>query len=398
MSVPALLRLRDGAHRRIRSGHLWIYRDELEPPLPALTAGDIVRVETSYGYDLGVGFYHPSSKIAVRLLVWGGDVGEAFFDQRIRRALALRQSLYSTSCVYRLVFGEADLLPGLIVDRYQDWLAVQFLSVGMDARRQMIVAALRQVLPDIRGIIAKNDSVLRDKEGLPRQEEILWGDIPEHITVQLDGVRMHADLVGGQKTGLYLDQRINYRLVAPFARGRRVLDCFTHQGGFAIHCACAGAQEVVGIDSSASAIALAQENAVLNGVEGRCRFIEADVFDFLKDAVHAGERWDMVILDPPAFAKSTHHVERAVRGYAEINRRALQLLGDGGILVTATCSHHISAALLGDIVTGEARRAGCRVRLLARGMQAPCHPIYPPMPETEYLALLVFEVLRLEAP
>lgn len=399
VSAPVLLRLRPGEHRRLRDGHLWIYRDQIEPPIPSLAAGDLVRVETDYGYDLGVGFYHPQSKIAVRLLLWHGEVDEHFFQQRIARALMLRQSAYGDSDVYRLVFGEADLLPGLVVDRYQDWLAVQFLSAGMDARAAMIVGALRNALPQVRGIIAKNDTVLRDKEGLPRQEEIVWGSIPERITTAFEsGVRLHADLLGGQKTGLYLDQRMNYRLVAQWARNRRVLDCFTHQGGFAIHCALAGAQDVCAVDSSSAAIALAQENAALNGVAERCRFIEADVFDFLKEAVNAGQHWDMVILDPPAFAKSIHHIRSALRGYAEINRRALQLLGDGGILVSASCSHHISSTMLLDVITSEARRAGCRVRLVARGMQSPCHPIYLPMPETEYLTLLIVEVVRPQTP
>jgi 23S rRNA (cytosine1962-C5)-methyltransferase len=393
-----VLQLMPGAHRRIRRGHLWVYRDELQPPLPTLEPGAIVRVETSYGYDLGVGFYHPHSTIAVRLLLSGGPVDSAFFEQRIVRALQLRQQVFGDSTVYRLVFGESDLLPGLIVDRYGDWLAVQFLSAGMEARAPVIVDALRSVLPQVHGIIAKNDTVLRQKEGLVRSEEILWGTVPTRIDVQLGDVRMYVDLVGGQKTGLYLDQRDNYRLVAHLARNRRVLDCFTHEGGFALHCALAGAAEVVGVDSSVAAIALARANAELNGLGTTCRFVEADVFDFLAEAVARGEQWDMVILDPPAFAKSTHHIPSALRGYAAINRRALQLLGDGGILVSASCSHHISAAMLLDVVSSEARRAGCRLRLLARGMQSPCHPIYPPMPETEYLKLLIFEVLRLNVP
>ncbi|MCX8052126.1 MAG: class I SAM-dependent rRNA methyltransferase [Chlorobi bacterium] len=392
------IRLQPGAHRRLRHGHLWVYRDEIEPPLPALAAGTLVRVETATQHDLGTGFYHPTSKIAVRLLAWHGDADAAFFRQRIERALRLRRSIYPDRQAYRLVFGEADFLPGFIADRYGEYVAVQFLSAGMDARSATIVEALRHVLPELRGIVAKNDTVLRDKEGLPRREEVLWGSIPERFSVELAGCTMVVDLLGGQKTGLYLDQAANYELVARLARGRRVLDCFTHQGGFALHCARAGAVEVCGVDSSAAVIEIARENALLNGVADRCRFVEADVFDYLHKAETAGERWDMVILDPPAFAKSIQHVERALRGYAEINRRALRLLGDGGILVTASCSHHVGQAMLADVVVGESRRAGCRVRLVARGMQSPCHPIYAPMPETEYLSLLVFEVVRLASP
>lgn len=398
MSSIPLVRLRADAHRRVRRGHLWIYRDELAEPLPALSAGELVRVETAYGYNLGVGFFHPSSKIAVRLLQWHGQVDEEFFRMRIQRALAIREHLFGKSTTYRLVFGESDFLPGLIVDRYGQWLAVQYLAAGMQQRSAMIVETLRAVLPEVRGIVAKNDSVLREKEGLTRQEEVLWGSVPDRITVELNGIAMAVDLLGGQKTGLYLDQRLNYELVSRFASGRRVLDCFTHEGGFALHCVRAGAANVVGVDSSAAALALAEENALLNNLEEKCRFIEADVFDYLKQAVAQGERWDMIILDPPAFAKSAHHVKRALRGYAEINRRALQLLNDGGILVTASCSHYVGESLLLDVVVAEALRTGCYVRLLARGMQSPCHPIYAPMPETAYLTLLVFDVVRFTSP
>ncbi|MCS7000592.1 MAG: class I SAM-dependent rRNA methyltransferase [Candidatus Kapabacteria bacterium] len=397
MPFPSL-RLRPGAHRRLRSGHLWVYRDELEHPSAPLAAGDVVRVQAAHGGELGVGFYHPTSKIAVRLLLWNGDADAEFFLRRFERALALRRTFYGQEQVYRLVFGEADFLPGLIVDRYGEYLAVQYLSVGMDRRSDIITETLRQLLPETRGIIAKNDSVLREKEGLPRTEMLLWGSIPERLELTINGLVVYVDLVGGQKTGLYLDQRANYTLVARFAQGRRVLDCFTHQGGFALHCARSGARQVVGVDSSASAIALARQNAERNNLSACCDFVEADVFDYLKAAVARGERWDMVILDPPAFAKSVDHIERALRGYAEINRRALQLLGDGGILVTASCSHYISERMLAETVVTESKRAGCRVRLIARGMQSPCHPIYAPMPETEYLKLLVFEVVRLASP
>ncbi len=398
MNELPLLRLRPGEHHRIRHGHLWVYHDELEPPLPSLEAGSLVRVETSYGYNLGIGFYHPTSKIAVRLLLWDNAVNEDFFVARLERALTLRRAFYGESTVYRLAFGEADFLPGLVVDRYGDIVAVQYLSAGMDRRSSLIISAIRQVLPSVRGIVAKNDSVLREKEGLPRQEAILWGSVPDRIELAIGSIRMHVDILGGQKTGLYLDQRANYELVARFARGRRVLDCFTHQGGFALHCAQSGATEVVGVDSSDAALALAQRNAALNGVADRCRFVQADVFEFLKAAVARREQWDMVILDPPAFAKTKQHIPSALRGYAEINRRALQLLGDGGILVTASCSHHISEAMLADVVAREAQRAGCRIRLIARGMQSPCHPIYAPMPETAYLKLLIYEAVRLVAP
>ena len=394
MSDIPILRLRSGQHRRVRDGHLWIYRDELSSPLPSLEPGSLVRIETSYGYNLGLGFYHPTSTIAVRLLVWDGPVDTAFFATRLARALTLRQAYYGESTVYRLAFGESDFLPGLIIDRYGDFVSVQYLAAGMELRSQSIIEAIRRVLPSLKGIVAKNDSILREKEGLPRREEVLWGTVPEQVELLVGSVRMAVDILRGQKTGLYLDQRANYELVARFARGRRVLDCFTHQGGFALHCALHGATDVVGVDSSERAIARANVNAQRNDLADRCTFHVADVFEFLKACVGRGEQWDMVILDPPAFAKSKHHVASALRGYAEINRRALQLLGEGGILVTASCSHHVTESMLADVVVREARRAGCRVRMIARGMQSPCHPIYAPMPETSYLKLLIYEVVR----
>jgi len=210
---------------------LWIYRDELSSPLPSLEPGSLVRIETSYGYNLGLGFYHPTSTIAVRLLVWDRPVDADFFATRLARALTLRQAYYGESTVYRLAFGESDFLPGLIIDRYGDFVSVQYLAAGMELRSQSIIEAIRRVLPSLKGIVAKNDSILREKEGLPRREEVLWGTVPEQVELLVGSVRMAVDILGGQKTGLYLDQRANYELVARFARGRRVLDCFTHQGG-----------------------------------------------------------------------------------------------------------------------------------------------------------------------
>ncbi len=386
--IPTL-RLKAGAHKRVRNGHPWVFQDELTER-PAIAAGSVVRVCTDYDYDLGLGFYNAHSQIVVRLLATQ-QVDQAWFEQRLRQAMQLRERLFAPECSYRLVFGESDFLPGLIVDRYGDYLALQMLSAGMDRQRDAIVNALRSVLPEVKGIIAKNDSQLRVREGLPRNTELLYGSIPEHIEMTENGLRFDLSLEAGQKTGYFLDQRLNRQFVKTLSKGLRVLDCFTNQGGFALHAASGGAVDVLGVDSSEQAIAASQRNASLNGL-AQCRFEEADVFDFLKAQAAQGAQWDVVILDPPAFTKSKAQIPQAKRGYAEINRQALKLIPAGGYLVSASCSHHISESMLLDIVADEARRINRKLKLVHRGEQSPCHPILLTMPETNYLKFLVFEV------
>lgn len=396
MTELPLLTLKPKSHNRVRGGHLWVFRDEFSS-LPDIPAGSVVRVQTDYGYDLGVGFYHPANQIAVRLLRHSSTVNEEFFAQRIAQALRLRERLFPTEPSYRLVFGESDFLPGLIIDRYHDsssgadYLAAQLLSAGMEAHKQQIVAALRQVLPNVRGIIAKNDSQLRAKEGLPKQEELLFGEIPESIAIQENGVQLALSLLHGQKTGYFLDQRLNRATVAWLAKGLRVLDCFTNQGGFVLNAALGGAHEAVGVDISATAIEACNRNAKLNNLSN-CSFVVADVFEYLKEQAQSANKWDMVILDPPAFTKSKANIPQAKRGYAEINRQALKLIPSGGFLVSSSCSHHISEEMLLDVIHEESRRINRRLKLIMRGMQSPCHPIYLPMPETRYLKFFVFEV------
>jgi 23S rRNA (cytosine1962-C5)-methyltransferase len=294
--------------------------------------------------------------------------------------------------MYRLVHGEADLLPGLVVDRYGDYLAVLTFSVGMDLRLPLIVEALRQVVPETKGIVEKNCSRLRDLEQLPQRQRILYGSIPEQLVLEEFGLQLELRLLEGQKTGAYLDQRYHRALTGRLAQGLRVLDCFTYCGGFALHAARHGAQEVLGIDSSARALDCARRNAALNRLE-QVRFHEADVFSFLREQVSGGAQWDMVILDPPAFAKSRRHVPAAKRGYAELNRLALLLIPSGGYLVTSSCSHHVFEAVFLEVIFTEAARLGRQLRLLYRGTQPPDHPILLSMPETQYLKFFLFAVL-----
>ncbi|MFN5866927.1 MAG: class I SAM-dependent rRNA methyltransferase [Candidatus Kapaibacterium sp.] len=383
------LRLAPKAHKRIRQGHLWVFRDELAPHEPC-EAGDLVRIVTDYDYDLGVGFYHPTSQIAVRLLA-APDFTKERITNRLRSALQLREQLFAPETAYRLVFGESDGFPGLIVDRYGDYCAVQFLSAGIDKRRAEITEALQDVMPNVKGIIAKNDSQLRSKEGLPRTTEVLFGEIPPSIEMTENGIRYNLSLAEGQKTGYFLDQRVNRSFIAQIAKGLRVMDCFTNQGGFALNAAAGGALEVLGVDSSASAIEACSRNAALNNYT-KCSWLVADVFDDLKRRAAAAEKWDMIILDPPAFTKTKAQVAQAKRGYAEINRQALKLISNGGYLVSASCSHHMREDMLMDVILEESRRVNRKLALVYRGHQSPCHPVYMPMPETQYLKFLVFRV------
>jgi len=386
------VRLRAGADKRIRSGHLWVFSNELQE-LPPLAPGSLVRVLSAQGESFGVGLYNRHSLIAVRLLrTEQEELTLDFFTERLLQALALRQRLCPGEQMYRLVHGEADLLPGVVVDRYGDYLAVQTLSVGMDLRLPLIVEALRTVVPETRGIVEKNASRLRELEQLPQRQGVLYGTIPERIQLEEFGIRLELRLLESQKTGAYLDQRYHRLLTGRLAQGLRVLDCFTYHGGFALQAARHGAVEVLGVDSSATALECARRNAELNGLK-QLHFHEADVFQFLRDQVAAAARWDMVILDPPAFAKSRRHVPSAKQGYAEINRLAMLLLPSGGYLVTSSCSHHLFEAVFLELLFAEAARIGRQLRMLYRGTQPPDHPILLSMPETQYLKFFIFQVL-----
>jgi 23S rRNA (cytosine1962-C5)-methyltransferase len=390
MSLP-ILQIKPNMHSRIREGHPWVFAESLKhhDPIPS---GSIVRVMTDYGYDCGIGLYNPNSAIAVRLLhSHEEDVTIDFFVARLRSALAIRQRVYPTMDSYRLCFGESDELPGLVIDRYGHYCAVQCLSAGMDYRLDIIVKALLIIIPDLKGVIAKHDSQLRIKEGLEQGEYIVFGEIPDFIEISEHEIRLRVSLLHGQKTGYFLDQRLNRAWVGRLSQGMDVLDCFTNQGGFALHAAQGGAKSVLGVDSAAQAIESSKANAELNGFT-TCTFQQADVFDYLKQAVHDDMSWDIIILDPPAFTKSKATLARAKRGYAEINRQALKLIRSGGYLVTASCSQHLTVQMLTDIVQAESKRINRKLRLIHIGGQSPCHPILPIMPETSYLKCLTFAV------
>lgn len=387
----APVRLRPGREARLRAGHLWVYEGEIADVGDGAVPGGIVDVFDAGKRFLGRGYYNPASQIRVRLLARQRvPIDEGFFAGRLRDALAYRERCRPGAAAARLVYSEADLLPGLIVDRYGDYLVVQILTLGMEVRRDLLLDLLAaEIAP--RGIQERSQGASRAREGLPPRVGPCYGEVPEEVLVRDRGTAYYVDLRAGQKTGFFLDQLENRRTAAAYAAGRRTLDCFCHSGMFGIAAARAGAASVLGVDLDEEALDLAGRNAELNGVAGQCRFLAANVFDFLRAADEAGERYDLVILDPPAFVKNKSRVDQALRGYKEINLRACKLLSPGGILVTCSCSYHIVPALFEEIVREAAGDAGRSLRLLARGGQAPDHPILLGVPETEYLKCLILE-------
>jgi 23S rRNA (cytosine1962-C5)-methyltransferase len=317
------------------------------------------------------------------------EIGREFFATRLAAAQAHRRLVVRGTDAYRVAHGEGDLLPGLVVDRYADWLVLQTLNQGMDGARHWIVDSLVELFSP-RGIVARNDAAVRAREELPLESGVIWGAVPDSVEFGMNGLRWHADLLHGQKTGMFLDQRENYPAAARYARGK-ALDCFTSTGGFALHMAPA-CESVEALDSSGAALATAARNAALNGISN-IEFREADIFVVLAAYASARRHFDTVILDPPAFAKSRSTVEDALRGYKEINLRALRLLGPGGILVTCSCSQRVSEATFLELVAQAALDAGRQLRVLERRTQGLDHPILLTVPETHYLKCLILEVL-----
>ncbi len=377
--------------RRLRQGHLWVFSNEVARH-PEAVAGDVVEVLTAREESLGSAIYHPHSLITARLLLADlEELDESFFLERLSAAAALRGRLFPEESCYRLVHGESDWLPGLLVDRFQDYLVIQTTSAGMDRRLPVIVDALKRLFQP-RGIFERNDSGLRGYEELPERNGILFGEDPGPLTIEENGIRYVVDLLHGQKTGFFLDQKLNRQAAARYAPGIRALDCFCNLGGFAFHLARAGASQVIGIDISEAAIERADENCRLNGFSN-VTFVARDTFIFLEEQLNAGEKYDLIVLDPPSFARSKKTVGPARKGYRRLNELALRLLTEGGILVTASCSFHIFEDAFRDLVNEAAVRADRRLKLLEWRHQSPDHPILPAMPETQYLKLGIYQVI-----
>ncbi len=374
---------------RLRSGHPWVYRSDVRSA--QAEAGAIVRVLDERGRFHGRAFYSDKSQIAVRLLTRESvPVDRAFFTQRLRRAAAYRETVVENTDAYRLVHGEADLLPSIVIDRYGDYLVVQTLSQASEKQKSLIVEILvEQFSP--KGILERNDPKVRLLEGLPQSVSVLHGDVPAEILAKENGITFVYDLAKGQKTGSFLDQRENHWAARRYASGE-VLDCFSYQGGFALTIA-AECEHVEGIDMGVAAVQAARRNQDLNSI-ANVTFREGNAFDVLKEYDEVGRRFQMVILDPPAFAKNRDSLEAATRGYKEINLRALKILAPGGYLVACSCSYHLSEALFLQLIAEAANDAKKNVVVAERRTQAEDHPILLTVPETHYLKALILKVIE----
>ena len=385
-----MVALRAGAERRAEGGHPWIYSNELviDPVAKALPAGILVTVQRADGRPFGVAMFNPHTLIAARLFDRDAAtaIGKRFLLRRLERALRLRARLYDRP-YYRLVHAEADGLPGLVIDRFDDLLVVQANAAGMDRLTPLLVDVTRDLLKP-QGIVLRNDSPVRTLEGLPLEIRVALGPVDGPVTVEEDGTLFQADILGGQKTGWFFDQRDNRRFIAALAKDLRVLDLYCYSGGFAVSAATRGASAVLGIDRSEAALALAAAAAQQNAVGERCEFRRADVFAEAATLSRAGERFDIVIADPPAFARSKREVGAALRGYRKLARLAAQLTAPAGFLFLASCSYNVAPGEFAEAARRGVADAGRMARILRSSGASPDHPIHPALPETAYLKAL----------
>ena len=380
-----------GKEKRVLGGHPWVFRSDIARMEGSPEPGDIVTVRSAKGRFLAMAYWNPASEITLRVMSLREEpIDRDFIFRRVREAVDYRRSFADLrSC--RLIFAESDRLPALIVDSFGDTLVVQCLALGMERFLPDVVDALAETVKP-KGIWARNDVPVRRKEGLPMTTGLLWGEVPDRVEMTENGIRFLVDVKEGQKTGFFLDQKENRAAIAPFVKDQRVLDCFTHTGSFALHAGHYGAAEVIGVDISDYACAFAAENAALNGLQDRVRFVAANAFDLLSEASRSGEAYDVIILDPPAFTKTRAAIESARRGYKEINLRALKMLRPGGYLVTCSCSQHILPTMFRDIVLSAAVDARVQLRQVEFRTQGRDHPILPGVPETQYLKCGIYQV------
>jgi 23S rRNA (cytosine1962-C5)-methyltransferase len=395
----ATLRLKRHEERRLRGGHLWIYSNEVDSsqtPLRQFRPGEQAAVEDHSGKRLGTAYVNPASLICARLISRDSRcLDQDLLVQRLERALALRQRLFSAPC-YRLVYGESDLLPGLVVDRYGPHLSVQLNTAGMAAVQSAVIDALRRVVgPE--SILLRNDSSTRVLEGLPQEVVIGYGRPPEEVELEENGVRFIAPLHSGQKTGWFYDQRLNRAWLKDWVAGKRLLDVFSYTGGFAVQGAVFGARRVQAVDSSRAALTMAEKNARLNGVADRFSGLQGDAFAVLRGLKEAGESYDLIVVDPPAFIKRRKDHREGLRAYRRITEAAMQLLAPEGYLLAASCSMHLQRAELLDVLRGAGQSLGRQVQVLAQGGQGPDHPIHPAIAETDYLKAFFSRVWHDEA-
>lgn len=393
MSDAVRLILKRGEDRRVRGGHPWIFSNEVEAYEGAVEDGGLVDVVDSRGAFLGRAYVNRHSLICARMLTRRRDaIDKAFFVRRLERAQRLRDSVYAGEDAVRLVYGESDQLPGLVVDRYGDYLSVQMLTRGMEAQRDVVREALEEVFAP-RGAVRVADSPLRTLEGLELERGIWWGEVPERVPVRVGGFALEVDLLGGQKTGLFLDQRENRKRAEARARGRRALDMFSYHGEWAMHMARGGADSVLAIDSSEPALTIAAANIERAGLTDRITLQRSHAFDTIRRMDRENERFGIVVVDPPALIKSKRHMAQGARAYRELNRAAMGLLEEDGILVTCSCSHHLDDSLFQQVLLEAARLAKRPMRVLEWAGEAPDHPRLLAVPETHYLKCAVLQAL-----
>ena len=393
-----IVTLKKGEGRTLKAGGMWVFDNEIESIMGRFENGSIVTVHDFDGYPMGRGFINQNSKIRIRLMTRNvnQEIDHEFLRDRVRMAWEYRKKTVDTgSC--RVIFGEADFLPGLVIDKFSDVLVVESLALGIDRFKLEIVELLKEELLEdgirIRGVYERSDAKVRLNEGMERVKGFLSEEFDTNVEIVENGVKYLVDVKDGQKTGFFLDQKYNRLAIQKLCKGARVLDCFTHTGSFALNAAIAGAKEVTGVDASELAVEQAAKNAALNGVQDRAEFICRDVFELLPELEKQGEKYDVVILDPPAFTKSRNSVKNAIKGYREINLRAMKLVKDGGFLATCSCSHFMTYELFTETIGQAARNVHKRLRQVEFRTQAPDHPILWAADESYYLKFYIFQVV-----
>ncbi|MDF2871288.1 MAG: putative methylase [Anaerocolumna sp.] len=393
----AIVTLKKGEGRTLKAGGMWVFDNEINTIDGEFTDGELVHVHDFDGYYMGCGFINRKSKITVRILsrVKGEEINRDFIKMRVTAAWEYRKKVVDTSSC-RLIFGESDFLPGIVIDKFSDILVVQSLALGIDRLKSDILEELTAVLKadgvEIRGIYERSDAKVRDNEGMERVKGFIGEAFDTKVEIVENGVKYLVDVAEGQKTGFFLDQKYNREAIKKLCVGAEVLDCFTHTGSFALNAGLAGAASVTGVDASALGVSQAEENAVLNGLSDKVHFVCEDVFELLPRLEQEGKQFDVVILDPPAFTKSRNSVKNAVKGYREINLRALKLIKDGGYLATCSCSHFMTPDLFAETIGQAAKSARKRLRQVEYRTQAPDHPILWAADESYYLKFYIFQV------
>ena len=399
MQNHTIVTLKKGEGRTIKAGGMWIFDNEIDTITGSFHNGDVVTVHDFDGYPMGRGFINQNSKIRIRLMTrkTEQEIDRDFLRMRVKNAWEYRKTTVDTSSC-RVIFGEADFLPGLVVDKYEDVLVVECLALGMEQFKETIVELLKEVLAEdgirVRGVYERSDASERKKEGLPKVKDFIGEPFDTNVEIVENGVHYMVDVVNGQKTGFFLDQKYNRLAVASISKGKRVLDCFTHTGSFALNAAMGGAEHVTAVDVSETAVEMARRNAERNGLDGRMDFLAADVFDLLPELEKNGKKpYDFIILDPPAFTKSRRTVGSAERGYKEINYRAMKLLPRGGYLATCSCSHFMPSELFTKMLLSAASDAGVQLKQIEARQQCRDHPVLLSVPETDYLKFYIFQVV-----